>query len=137
MEYISKSFEDTVNYGLDLGKTLKGGEVVLLNGGLGCGKTVFTKGIARSLNIGENVTSPSFSIMNIYKGSLDLYHFDFYRIENVSEMDDLLEDYLYRETGVTVIEWGEKMAEKLSRSIIISFRISEGSRSISIERKGF
>ncbi|HEB32933.1 hypothetical protein LCGC14_1620740 [marine sediment metagenome] len=137
MEYISKSFMDTINYGSDLGKTLKGGEVVLLTGGLGCGKTVFTKGIAGSLDIGENVTSPSFSIMNIYKGSLDLYHFDFYRIENISEMDDLLEDYLYSEEGVTVIEWGEKMAEKLNRFIIISFRIHEECRSISIERKEF
>ena len=137
MEFISKSFMDTINYGSDLGKTLKGGEVVLLTGGLGCGKTVFTKGVARSLDIGENVTSPSFSIMNIYKGSLDLYHFDFYRIENISEMEDLLEDYLYSEAGVTVIEWGEKMAEKLNRCIIISISIRDEYRSISIERKGF
>ena len=137
MDYMSKSFEDTINYGSDFGKTLRGGEVVLLNGALGCGKTAFTKGIAKSLNIGENVTSPSFPIMNIYKGSLDLYHFDFYRIENVSEMDDLLEDYLYSEVGVTVIEWGEKMVEKLGSYILILFRIHEGSRTISIERKGF
>ena len=137
MELISKSCEETIEYGSEFGKSLKGGEVVILTGCLGCGKTVFTKGIARALDITENVTSPSFSIMNVYRGSLDLYHFDFYRIENRSEMDDLLEDYLYTEQGVTVIEWGDKMKEILDRFFGISFIIQGESRAIKVERKGF
>ena len=137
MELISKSCEETIEYGSEFGKSLKGGEVVILTGSLGCGKTVFTKGIARALDITENVTSPSFSIMNVYRGSLDLYHFDFYRIENRSEMDDLLEDYLYTEQGVTVIEWGDKMKEILDSFFGISFIIQGDSRAITVERKGF
>ena len=99
--------------------------------------TADTKGIARALDIAENVTSPSFSIMNIYKGKLKLYHFDFYRIEDRTEMDDLLEDYLYECEGVTVIEWGEQMKEILDRFISISFMIREDHRAITVERKGF
>jgi tRNA threonylcarbamoyladenosine biosynthesis protein TsaE len=137
VELRSKSYEETIEYGSDFGKSLKGGEVVLLTGGLGCGKTVFTKGIAQALDIAENVTSPSFSIMNIYKGKLNLYHFDFYRIEDRSEMDDLLEDYLYTGKGVTVIEWGDQMKEILDRFISISFMIRTDHRKITVERKGF
>jgi tRNA threonylcarbamoyladenosine biosynthesis protein TsaE len=137
MELISQSYSETVGYGSEFGKSLKGGEVVLLTGGLGCGKTVFTKGIAAALGITENVTSPSFSIMNIYSGNLNLYHFDFYRIDDRSEMDDLLEDYLYIREGVTVIEWGEKMEDILGRFYNILFTIRGDSRVITIERKGF
>jgi len=83
------------------------------------------------------VTSPSFSIINIYQGKLCLYHFDFYRIEDESEMEDLLEGYIYSKKGVTVIEWGEKIIDRLSRFISISFKIYETHRIITINRKRF
>ena len=137
MEFKSKSFLKTVEFGKKFGKSLAGGEVILLSGELGSGKTSLTKGIAMGLDIEESVTSPSFAIMNIYQGKLCLYHFDFYRIEDESEMEDLLEGYIYSKEGVTVIEWGEKIIDRLSRFINISFKIYETHRIITIHRKRF
>ena len=137
MEFKSKSYIKTVEYGKKFGKSLKGGEVILLSGELGSGKTSFTKGIAMGLDIEESVTSPSFAIMNIYQGKICLYHFDFYRIEDDSEMENLLEDYIYRKEGVSVIEWGEKIIDRLSRFISIAFEIYETHRIITIKRNGF
>ncbi len=137
MEFKSKSYIKTVEYGKKFGKSLKGGEVILLSGELGSGKTSFTKGIAMGLDIEESVTSPSFAIMNIYQGKICLYHFDFYRIEDDSEMENLLEDYIYRKEGVSVIEWGEKIIDRLSRFISIAFEIYETHRIITIQRNGF
>lgn len=137
MEFKSKSYIKTVEYGKKFGKSLKGGEVILLSGELGSGKTSFTKGIAMGLDIEESVTSPSFAIMNIYQGKICLYHFDFYRIEDDSEMEDLLEDYIYRKEGVSVIEWGEKIIDRLSRFISIAFEIYEAHRIITIQRNRF
>ena len=137
MELKSKSYIKTVEYGKKFGKSLKGGEVILLSGELGSGKTSFTKGIAMGLDIEESVTSPSFAIMNIYQGKICLYHFDFYRIEDDSEMENLLEDYIYRKEGVSVIEWGEKIIDRLSRFISIAFEIYETHRIITIKRNGF
>ena len=137
MEFQSKSYIKTVEYGKKFGKSLKGGEVILLSGELGSGKTSFTKGIARGLDIEESITSPSFTIMNIYQGGICLYHFDFYRIEDDSEMEDLLEDYIYRKEGVTVIEWGEKIIDRLSRFINVAFEIYDTHWIITIQRNGF
>ena len=76
MEFKSKSYIKTVEYGKKFGKSLKGGEVILLSGELGSGKTSFTKGIAQGLDIEETVTSPSFAIMTIYQGRICLFHFE-------------------------------------------------------------
>ena len=91
MQFHSRSFDSTVKYGKKLGRSLRGGEVVVLSGALGSGKTAFTKGIALGIGIRDTVTSPSFSILNEYKGEIDLYHFDFYRIGDSTEMEDLLD----------------------------------------------
>jgi tRNA threonylcarbamoyladenosine biosynthesis protein TsaE len=111
--YISRSPEDTVEFGRRLGYSLRGGDVVLLSGQLGSGKTVLTKGIALGIGIQEVITSPSFTIMNLYAGKLELCHADFYRLDNAAEMEDLLERYLYNESTVTVIEWGEALMDIL------------------------
>ena len=135
-DLISSSFEDTVNYGKSFGETLSGGEVIVLTGVLGSGKTSFTKGIAEALLIPDVVTSPSFAIMNEYKGRLLLFHFDFYRIEDPDEMEDLLEDYAYRPDAVSVIEWGERVSERLELFVRVSFTLNDTDRHISIARRG-
>ena len=134
MQFRSLSFEDTVEFGEKIGRSLKGGEVLILSGVLGSGKTAFTKGIARALRIEETVTSPSFSILNMYEGTIQLFHFDFYRIDSLSEMEDLLEDYIYRLDGVTVIEWGEELRSMLDEYYIVRFEIEDGARTITVER---
>jgi tRNA threonylcarbamoyladenosine biosynthesis protein TsaE len=135
LEYRSKSAQDTKRFGERIGKTLHGGEVILLTGVLGSGKTVITKGIAKALGISAVVKSPSFTVMNEYEGPLRLYHFDFYRIEDHQEMEDLLEDYMYSEEGVSVIEWGEKVEGVLDSYIRVDIDIDDAYRTIKVERK--
>ncbi len=94
-----------------LGVACRGGEVLLLLGPLGAGKTTFTQGFARGLGVTEYVHSPTFTLVNQYQGRLTLYHLDLYRIESIAETVDLgLDDYLYA-GGVCVIEWAEKALE--------------------------
>jgi tRNA threonylcarbamoyladenosine biosynthesis protein TsaE len=137
MEFISNSYEDTFAFGREIGSSLRGGEVILLIGELGSGKTVLTKGIAEGIGIDETITSPSFTILNIYDGPLCLYHFDFYRIDDKGEIEDLLEDYIYLKDGIVVIEWGEKVIDLLDNYILVEIKISDPSRKISVTRKGF
>lgn len=108
MKYLSTSAENTKNIAKDLGKTLTGGEVILLNGDLGAGKTTFTKGLVAGLGGKKTVVSPTFTIMHAYDDTrLPVYHFDMYRISSEDELYELgLEDYLY-ENGVCVIEWNK------------------------------
>lgn len=130
---LTRSPGETESYGFDLGTRLQGGEVVLLVGTLGSGKTTLTKGIARSFAIDEIVTSPSFAIMNEYPGRLNLYHFDFYRIDDPDEMEMLLQDYLDRGDGVVVIEWGEPVQRLIKPLIRVELEIRETERLISEE----
>ena len=119
MEFISKSEKDTIKLAKKFEKKLKGGEVVVLNGDLGAGKTTFTKALCKALNVKENVTSPTFTLMNIYtSGRLPLYHFDMYRIEDESEAEELgLNDYFYS-NGVCMIEWAENIKHILPKNLI-------------------
>jgi len=134
-QYISRSFEETVRYGYTLGESLAGGEVLLLNGVLGSGKTALAKGIAAAIGVSEVVTSPSFAIMNEYTGRLFLYHFDFYRIDDEAEMEDLLGDFAYREDAIIVIEWGERLTERLGSCMIIGITLQGSERLISVTRR--
>lgn len=136
-EMESCSMEKTIQYGEELGKKLKGGEVILLSGPLGSGKTIFTKGIALGLNIEDIVTSPSFAIMCEYQGNFNLYHFDFYRIDDPVEMEELLQDYIYRTDGVVVVEWGEKVSNILNMYILVTFSFHNGGRIIKVEWRGY
>ncbi len=106
--------EDTFALGKKIGEEAKAGEVYTLIGDLGVGKTVFTKGIARGLGIHEPVNSPTFTIVQIYEeGRLPFYHFDVYRIGDISEMDEIgYEDCFYGE-GVCLIEWADLIEEIL------------------------
>ncbi|MFQ7123994.1 MAG: tRNA (adenosine(37)-N6)-threonylcarbamoyltransferase complex ATPase subunit type 1 TsaE [Eisenbergiella sp.] len=106
--------EDTFELGKKLGQNAKPGDVYTLVGDLGVGKTVFTQGIAEGLGIAEAVSSPTFTIVQVYEeGRLPLYHFDVYRIGDVSEMDEIgYEDYFYG-GGVCLIEWADLIREIL------------------------
>ena len=111
-EFLSSSPDETFNYGHRLGARLEGGEILLLSGPLGAGKTIFVKGICAALGIdAEDVTSPSFTLVNPYTGRLQLYHLDLYRLDegaaaaHAVDLDELLSD----ERAVIVIEWAERM----------------------------
>ena len=114
MEYRSNSPEETFALGKRLGEQAKAGEIYCLDGDLGVGKTIFTQGFAAGLGIEEPVNSPTFTIVQQYdSGRLSLYHFDVYRIGDVSEMDEIgYEDCFYGE-GVCLIEWSGLIEEIL------------------------
>lgn len=106
--------EETFALGESIGKAAREGELYTLVGDLGTGKTVFTQGIARGLGIDEPVTSPTFTIVQVYdQGRMPFYHFDVYRIGDVEEMEEIgYEDYFYG-AGLTLVEWGNLIEELL------------------------
>ena len=110
---------DTYSLGQRLGREAKKVDIYCLNGDLGVGKTVFTQGFAAGLGITEPVNSPTFTILQQYdEGRLPLYHFDVYRIGDVSEMDEVgYEDCFYGD-GVTLIEWPERIRELLPEHVV-------------------
>ena len=113
MEYLSHSAEETEAIGEALGRRLSGGSVVAYRGGLGMGKTAFTRGLARGLGCRGRVTSPTFTIVNEYSGTTPLFHFDMYRLEDEEALFDIgWEDYLER-GGVCAVEWSENIASAL------------------------
>ncbi len=131
----SGSFEQTVSIGEQIGSRLEPGDVISLEGPLGSGKTSFVKGVARALDIREEITSPSFTLISEYRGKLPLYHMDLYRIDSTEEFELLGAEELIYGRGVTVIEWAEKMREYLpEKRISLLFRLREnGEREIDIE----
>ena len=111
----SSSPEETINLGIEIGRVLKPGTVILLSGELGSGKTVLTKGMAQGLGVEtpDLVTSPSFVIMNIYPARLPIYHIDLYRVNNPREVEDIgLDEYIDGD-GVAVVEWGDYLPASL------------------------
>jgi tRNA threonylcarbamoyladenosine biosynthesis protein TsaE len=108
LDLITRSPEETQELGKRLGKIARPGDVILLVGKLGAGKTCLTQGIAWGLSIDEYAVSPSFVLVRELYGRLPLYHIDFYRLENLEEIAGLgLDEYFYGQ-GVTVVEWAEK-----------------------------
>ena len=123
--------EETLSVGEQLGREARAGAIYTLNGDLGVGKTVFTQGVAKGLEINEPVNSPTFTIVQVYEeGRIPFYHFDVYRIGDIEEMDEIgYEDYFYGE-GLCIIEWAELILEI----------IPEHAKKITIEKdleKGF
>ena len=106
--------EDTFEYAKKMGENAKPGQVFCLNGDLGVGKTVLTQGIALGLGIEEPISSPTFTIVQVYEeGRMPFYHFDVYRIGDIEEMDEIgYEDYFYGD-GLTMIEWVNLIEEIL------------------------
>ena len=119
-EYETFSPEETLEIGRSLGVNALPGEVYALVGDLGAGKTVFTKGFARGLGIGEPVNSPTFTILQIYEeGRIPLYHFDVYRIEEPEEMEEVGFDEYIDGDGVCLIEWAGRIGDLLPPEVIV------------------
>ena len=113
MVYRTENTAQTEALGQQLGRTLAPGSVVAFRGGLGMGKTAFTRGLARGLGCTGRVTSPTFTIVNEYRGKIPLFHFDMYRLDSSDALFDIgWEDYLDR-GGICAVEWSEQVAEAL------------------------
>lgn len=136
LQKTTKSCEETERFAEEWGKTLVGGNVVLLHGDLGAGKTHFVKGLARSLGVDDVVTSPTFALHNAYRGNVwTLNHFDFYRVESSEEVELLgLNEFFYDKSGICAIEWSERIADLLpSNCISVTLeKISDTERKITV-----
>ena len=118
MEYLSHSTEETEALGEALAARLRPGDVVAYRGGLGVGKTAFTRGLARGLGCAGRVSSPTFTLVNEHEGRLPLFHFDLYRLGGEDELFDIgWEDYLDR-GGVCAVEWSEQAPDALPEGTI-------------------
>lgn len=136
ISFLSDSENDTLNFAKEIANKLKGNEIIVLNGELGSGKTVFMKGIADFFNIKNDVSSPTFTIVNEYDTpKFKIFHFDVYRIKNSAEFENSIgTDYF--QLGVCIIEWGEIIEDILPlNSIIIDIeKIDENKRKFNLRR---
>ena len=111
MKIITNSVNETKKFASSFAKKLKKGDILCLFGDLGSGKTTFVQGLAKGLRIKGVPTSPSFVLINIYRGKFPLYHFDLYRLNNTDEIRNIgYEEFFYGD-GITVVEWAEKLKE--------------------------
>ena len=135
MEFITNSPAQTEAVGEALGKVLTPGTVIAYRGDLGAGKTAFTRGLARGLGCTEQVTSPTYTIVNEYLGGrLPLFHFDMYRLRSSDDLFDIgWEDYLDR-GGICAVEWSENVEDAMEDAICITIeKLGEESRQITLE----
>ena len=139
MKIITHSPQETIEAAKKLGSLLKAGDMIAYKGGLGAGKTTFTRGIAIGMGIGDSVTSPTFALVNEYRGdSITLYHFDMYRIESEEDLESTgFYDYPF-EDNVAAVEWSENISDFLPKNTIFVTIISvgENDREIIIEDGG-
>ena len=143
MEIQVTDAEDTIKLGEIIGKSLEPGSIIALRGGLGAGKTVLVKGIARGLGIEDEPVSPTFVIMSVYEGRIPLYHFDLYRISGADELTGIGADEFLYGGGVSAVEWADRVEEIFPEyTIYIDIRmpgpdggVPENTREIKIEGK--
>lgn len=133
------SVKETSELGRRLGQLLRAGDIVAVDGGLGSGKTVLVKGMASGLGVADEVTSPTFTIVNEYYGRIPLYHFDVYRLEDPQQLYDIGYEEYFFDQGVTVIEWAQLIRDLLPKQylqISIDLGTSENQRVIDMEPYG-
>jgi tRNA threonylcarbamoyladenosine biosynthesis protein TsaE len=139
-QIISNSPDETFDLGAELGRELRGGEVILLTGGLGAGKTLLTKGILSSLDFDvDEVTSPSFTLVNLYKTDrFDIYHIDLWRSENGDAAFSVgLEEILEQDNAIVIIDWAERLGGFAFHSVLYRIDLAgdgEEARRIFIRR---
>lgn len=119
MKFLSHSAEETFKIAENFSKTLKAGDVIALFGDLGAGKTEFVKGVARALGCDEDITSPTFTLVNEYKGEdFMIYHFDVYRLSGISlDNCDWIDEYLFSD-GISIVEWADNILDILPENHI-------------------
>lgn len=134
MVYRTESAAQTEALGRELGARLRPGSVVAFRGGLGMGKTAFTRGLAQGLGCTGRVTSPTFTIVNEYRGNIPLFHFDMYRLDSSDALFDIgWEDYLDR-GGVCAVEWSENVPEAMAGALTVTIeKLGDTSRRVTIE----
>ncbi|MFQ6752175.1 MAG: tRNA (adenosine(37)-N6)-threonylcarbamoyltransferase complex ATPase subunit type 1 TsaE [Clostridia bacterium] len=134
MIYIACSEEDTRRIAEEFAKTLNVGDVILLNGDLGAGKTTFTRFVLQSRGVTDIINSPTFSILKTYKGDIVFHHFDTYRISTDEAIEAGFDEVLDDKNSVILIEWSENIAPLLpDRRIVVNIRlIDENTREIEI-----
>ncbi|HLS53452.1 MAG TPA: tRNA (adenosine(37)-N6)-threonylcarbamoyltransferase complex ATPase subunit type 1 TsaE [Tissierellaceae bacterium] len=113
------NLKETESFGLKLGSLLMPGDILCLNGDLGAGKTTMTQSIGKGLGVDDYITSPTFTLINEYKGRIWVYHFDVYRLENVEDLYDIGFDEYFYGHGVCIIEWAEKIEKLLPEDRIV------------------
>lgn len=127
----SSSEKETINIAMKLAKHLKAGDILALKGQLGAGKTTFIKGLAKGLGIKQEIRSPTFVILNVYKGKIPLYHFDVYRLKDLGDLIQLgYEEYFYAD-GICVIEWAEKIEDLIEKEHLgIAIKFAKGGKNL-------
>ena len=135
LTFTTSSAEETIELGKKIGKLLKKGDIIAMQGTLAAGKTTITKGIAAALGITETITSPTFCLISEYQGTMPLYHMDVYRLDGTEDFINLGTDDMLYGDGVSIIEWSEKIMEELpSNTIILKITPHEdGKRIIEID----
>ena len=131
----SSNAQATREVGFGIGRELKSGDVVAVEGPLGAGKTVFVQGVAGALGITEAVGSPTFTIISEYRGEMTLYHMDLYRLNSPQEFAFLGVEEILEGSGVTVVEWSDKAGDELpERAIRVNITIDDnGERLIRVQ----
>lgn len=134
----SESSEKTEDLGVILGQRLRAGDLIFLSGGLGAGKTCLVRGIARGLGIDDAVSSPTFALVNSYRGPLPLYHLDLYRLQSGEDLDLIGLDEMVEEAAVVIVEWGERVIQDYSTylKIVMDYGEDENQRILSFDPHG-
>ncbi|MEA4973238.1 MAG: tRNA (adenosine(37)-N6)-threonylcarbamoyltransferase complex ATPase subunit type 1 TsaE [Candidatus Metalachnospira sp.] len=112
------SQDETEAFGREIGIKAKAGDIYCLSGDLGVGKTVFTRGFARGLDIDDDITSPTFTLINEYYGRIPMYHFDVYRVGDSQEMEYIGCDEYFFGNGVCLIEWAEMIEDMIPENAV-------------------
>ena len=135
LTFTTKTPEETIELGRKIGRLLKKGDIIAMQGTLAAGKTTITKGIAESLGVLDTITSPTFCLISEYEGKMPLYHMDVYRLEGTDDFENLGTDAMLYGDGVSIIEWSEKIMDALpKKTIILKLEPQEdGSRIVTIE----
>ncbi len=135
LSFVTRSAEETVSLGREIGRLLEKGDVIAMQGTLAAGKTTITKGIAQALGVKDEITSPTFCLVSEYEGKMPLYHMDCYRLDGPEDFAGLGADEMIYGGGVSVIEWSEKiMGELPAHTIVLKIEPDgDGARRILID----